>query len=317
MTSPTAFAADVLAGLSRELKALPCKYLYDEEGSRLFGDIMDLPEYYLTRSEVEILREKGGEIAEIIGPEQANIIEFGAGDGRKTKVLIAHLLDVPADFTYFPIDICGNAVEKLASGLEEEFGHVRVVGIVSEYLNGLEKISRPDSGRNVVLFLGSSIGNFSPREIVTFLSNLHQRLCDGDLLLTGFDLRKDIDVLVRAYNDRAGVTQEFNFNMLRRINRELGGTFDTRKFRYYSIWDAAEGAVRSFLVSLCAQRVDIEALKMSFDFDAWEPIHTESSYKFSERQVFALAETTGFESAGAFFDSRGYFMDSLWRVKKT
>jgi L-histidine N-alpha-methyltransferase len=310
------FASDVLAGLSGPVKAVPCKYIYDDRGSRLFSRIAELPEYYLTRSEIEIFRMHGGSIGNLIGRSECNLVELGAGDGTKTKILLDYLQDTAVRFHYYPVDISESSVINLTSELAEQFPSLQIDGIVSDYFGGLRWLRHKSQKRNVVLFLGSSIGNFSPGEINCFLSNLREELNYGDFVLIGFDMKKDIDIILRAYNDRSGITEQFNLNILRRINNELGANFDLNKFRYYGTWDAFCGALKSCLISLCRQTVYITELDRSFQFNAWEAIHTESSYKFSEDDISSFAQKNGFDTVTNFYDKKRYFADTLWRVEK-
>lgn len=308
------FAQDVLHGLSMPRKRLPCKYLYDDAGSRLFSQIMDLAEYYLARCEVEIFETRGAELMDFFADPPLNLVELGAGDGTKTRVLIEHIRHRETDFTYVPIDISRAAV----SGISDRFGRwfpgLRTRGITADYLEGLKWLSGQNHCRNIVLFLGSTVGNFSPRGREEFLKNLRASVNAGDWLLIGFDLVKDIDVMIRAYNDARGVTAAFNKNILIRMNRELGANFDPGRFRFYSTWDVDACAVQSYLVSTCAQEVYISSLGRGFDVSAWEAIHTESSYKFTRQQTRELAAKTGFAVAVELTDNAEYFMDALWRA---
>jgi uncharacterized SAM-dependent methyltransferase len=186
---------------------------------------------------------------------------------------------------------------------------------VGEYADGLQWLCQEHGERaNLVLFLGSNVGNFTRARARNFLRRLWNDLRTDDYLLMGFDLKKDIDVLVAAYNDRQGVTARFNLNLLERMNRELGANFELSKFRHYGTYDVYQGAMKSYLVSLDRQSVHIESLGHSFEFEAWEPVHTEYSYKFLESDIVSLAADTGFSIDGHFYDSRRYFVDSLWRV---
>jgi L-histidine N-alpha-methyltransferase len=312
-----AFALDVLIGLSQTPKSLPSKYFYDAKGSKLFQQITELPEYYLTKCEFEIFQDKKGEIADLIGENQFNLVELGAGDGRKTKILLEHFMEVGLDFRYVPIDICEAAVEGLIGGLDKHSPQLPIEGLVADYCDGLKWLCNMNGHRNVVLFLGSSIGNFSYSEAREFLYGLWNALEDGDYLLIGFDLKKDIQLLERAYNDSQDVTARFNLNLLHRINRELGGNFDADQFQHYSSYNALSGAMESYLISRQEQVVDIEALNQSFSFEAWEPVHTEYSYKYLESDIASLAEETGFSIVAQLMDSKGYFVDSLWQVCKS
>ena len=310
------FALDVLIGLSQTPKSLPSKYFYDEEGSRLFQQITELPEYYLAQCESEIFHNNKKEIARLINGSLFNLVELGAGDGRKTKILLEHFLQVGLDFRYVPIDICEAAVEGLIGGLDKHSPKFPIEGLVADYCEGLKWLTTTNGHRNVVLFLGSSIGNFSYSETREFLYSLWNALEDGDHLLIGFDLKKDIQVLERAYNDSQDVTAQFNLNLLHRINRELGANFDAEQFQHYSTYNALSGAMESYLISRREQVVDIEALNQSFPFEAWEPVHTEYSYKYLESDIATLAEETGFTIVSQLTDSKKYFCDSVWQVNK-
>lgn len=310
------FARDVLLGFYRRPKSIPSRYFYDDAGNRLFQQIMDLPEYYLTSCELEILESQKARIADRVGAGDFNLVELGAGDGRKTKVLLRHFVDRGADFRYVPIDICEPALIQLLEHCESCLPQMRTEGLVSEYFDGLAWLSRLNDRRNVVLFLGSNIGNFNPSESRVFLRSLWSSLNDGDLVLIGFDLKKDIGRMMRAYNDSQGVTAGFNLNLLRRINGELGGDFRVENFEHYSTYDVFSGAMESYLVSRTRQDVFIEALRKRFSFEAWEPIHTEVSHKFLRKDIASLAGETGFDVVDTLEDSQGWFVDSLWMVQK-
>ncbi len=310
------FASDVLTGLSQRVKSIPSKYFYDTKGSELFRKIMDLPEYYLTNSEMEILKTHGHTISRKVCMKGMNVVELGAGDGLKTRILLRQLLEHGIDFSYYPIDISESAVKGLSKDLRQSLPKVQAHGIVAEYFDGIRWLSNRAHCGSLVLFLGSNIGNFTPGGVENFLSSLWSAMEGGDYLLIGFDLKKDTEVVSRAYDDAEGVTAEFNLNLLRRINRELGGEFDLDKFSFHSIWNPREGAIQSFLVSTEPQSVQVRELNRTFEFGSWEPIHTESSYKFTPEKIDSLALSIGFEVEGNFSDARGYFMNSLWRVLK-
>jgi dimethylhistidine N-methyltransferase len=275
---------------------------------------MELPEYYLTRSEAEILSVYKDEIFRCIGTEKLNVVELGAGDGKKTKILLSHLIDRRVDFSYIPVDISEEAVRDLSAKLKRKLPELEMHGLVAEYFSGITWLSCNGGCRNLVLFLGSNIGNFSAREAEEFLTTLRESLNEGDYLLIGFDLKKDVDVLQRAYNDREGVTAAFNLNLLARINRELGGDFKKDKFMFYSTWDPVAGAIQSYLLSTEEQIVHIAKPDFSVDLGKWEPIHTESSHKFSVGDITALARRSGFQVIRNFRDSRNFFVDSIWQV---
>jgi L-histidine N-alpha-methyltransferase len=311
-----AFASDVLVGLSQIPKKLSSRYFYDERGSRLFQKIMELPEYYLTACEFDILNSQTAVFFSLIEGEFFNLVELGAGDGRKTSILLEYFIKLSCDFQYIPIDISEASMQTLSGHLNKEFPELTSKGIVAEYFDGLKWLNSMNSKRNMVLFLGSNLGNFDKAHARAFLHNLWNALNDGDIAVIGFDLKKDINMMLKAYNDAEGITAEFNLNLLRRINRELGGDFDLNKFQFHSSYDVFTGAMESYLVSKEKQTVFIKKISQSFSFDAWEPIHTEYSYKYLESDIQELAAETGFKIEKQLYDSKKYFADSIWRVQK-
>ena len=314
--SQSDFAREVLAGLSATPRTLPCRYIYDDHGSDLFRQIMELPDYYPTSCERQILETRGDDIAAVIAGRPFNMVELGAGDGRKTAVLLKNFCDRGYDFQYVPIDISEGAVSGLVERLATDMPALQVEGVVADYFDGLRWVSQMDDRLTLVLFLGGNIGNFEPPDHVNFLHNLWNSLNNNDLVLTGFDLKKDADRLINAYNDPTGVTAAFNLNLLTRINNELGGHFDLSAFRFYATWDPLKGAVVSFLISQRDQHVRIDALEKEFAFEAHEAIHTESSYKYIPSAIEALAEETGFVMETILYDEKNWFSDSVWRVVK-
>jgi dimethylhistidine N-methyltransferase len=316
VTTNRIFALDVLNGLSETPKRLSSKYFYNDRGSELFQKIMNLPEYYLTRCEFEILDSQKDVFSPLLSESVFNVVELGAGDGVKTSILIDHFLKRGFQFQYVPIDISEAAMRILVDSISRKFTKLKTNGIVAEYFDALKWLSNITQQRNLVLFLGSNLGNFSKPQARVFLRGLWNTLNDGDYVLIGFDLKKDIDVMLKAYNDSEKITAEFNFNLLRRINRELGGNFDIESFRFYASYNVFSGAIESYLVSQKEQAVFIKHLGQSFDFDAWEPIHTEYSYKYLESDIEGLAKNTGYRIEKQLYDSRQYFVDSVWRVEK-
>jgi Uncharacterized conserved protein len=310
------FAEDVLKGLSSEPKLLSSKYFYDDEGTRYFRQIMKLPEYYLTSTELEIFSSQTAAIHEAFaeGPTGFDLIELGAGDGTKTAILIDHFLKQNADITYSPIDISQEALDTLSAKFNAEFPELKIETRNGDYFQILKSLKNGGGRRKVLLFLGSNIGNFSREQSIDFFRQLNSVMNPDDLLFTGFDLQKDPHVIEKAYDDSQGITAAFNLNLLHRINRELGADFDVDKFLHYAIYAPDEAAARSFLISREKQSVYINALERSFEFDPWEAIFMEISQKYSMRMINELAAESGFEIAGNFFDSRHYYCDSLWRL---
>jgi dimethylhistidine N-methyltransferase len=316
VTKNNDFAQDVQHGLSKNTKGIPCKYFYDEEGVDLFCRITELPEYYLTNCEYEILQTHKKEIVKAIGRKNFNLVELGVGDGQKTKMLINYFKESELDVTYIPIDISEDAIKNLIKDFDDDKIDVKIDGLVAEYFLGITWLAHNVKEPNLVLFLGSNIGNFDESEAELFLHRLRNALNDGDFVLIGFDLKKEVNVLNKAYNDSKDVTAQFNLNLLRRINRELGGDFKPGNFKYYGSFNDRSGAVESYLVSKKDQTVHIKSLNKSFTFGKGESIHTENSFKFTEADIFHLAHRAGFEILRTFTDSKGYFVDSLWQVIK-
>lgn len=316
-TSPelTQFAEDVLRGLSSNPKSLSSKYFYDDEGSRLFQEIMKLPEYYLSDCELEIFSGHAKDIFQAFanGNDSFDLIELGAGDGTKTAVLIDYFLKQNVFITYSPIDISQVAVDGLTSKFKDEFPALEINALCGDYFKILKSL-RPDAARRkVLLFLGSNIGNFTGEQSLVFFRNLCEVMNPNDLLFIGFDLQKDPHVIANAYDDAAGVTAEFNLNLLRRVNRELGGNFDLDKFTHYANYRPIEGSARSFLVSRERQSVHLTALNRTFEFDRWEAVFMEISQKYSLGMIERLASDSGFSIKQNFFDRKEFYCDSLWQ----
>ena len=309
------FKRDVLLGLSNFPKSLPCKYIYDEAGSNLFKKITELPEYYLTRSELQIFSENGDFFGNLLRNLICNIVEFGVGDGQKTRILLRHLKENKITFRYYPVDISSSAMDELISTLKIDFNDLESTGLVADYSCDLTCLKNMKTGTNLVLFLGSNIGNMDFNSSINFLKNIRRSLNTGDYLLIGFDLKKDAIILQNAYNDSQGISEKFNKNLLNRINKELGGTFDLTLFSYLSIYDKKEGAIISKLTSEKQQNVKISSLKKVFSFKKGESIHTESSYKYNQNDIFYIAQKSGFSIIENLYDKKHFFTNSLWQLK--
>jgi L-histidine N-alpha-methyltransferase len=308
-----AFARDVLEGLTQSPKKLPSKYFYDESGDRLFQDIMQMPEYYLTGAELEIFERQKQAILRKINGAPFDLIELGAGDGSKTKVLIGYFLEQGADFQYCAVDISSYVLKQLEKDFKETWPALSYQNRQGDYFEVMEEVNKKTGRKKVILFLGANIGNLRMDLAHSFVERIGGNMRQGDLLLVGFDLKKDPQVILDAYNDPAGITEAFNLNLLRRINRELGGHFKLDAFKHWESYNPATGEAKSYLVSKRAQTVGIDALDRDFSFDAWEAIDVELSLKYSLPEIESMARDTGFEIAAHFFDRRSYFVDSLWR----
>jgi dimethylhistidine N-methyltransferase len=311
------FSRDVINGLGGETKSLPSKYFYDEEGDRIFQQIMKMPEYYLTRAEFEILSQQTKEICDKMQAfsEPFNLIEFGAGDGLKTKLLLKYLVDGNAKFTYFPVDISNNILIELKKDLKTEFPDLDVQPLNTDYFGALKKMKTLNNLRNITLFLGSNIGNFHLDEAAAFLEKLSNNCAAADMLLLGVDLKKDEKIITAAYDDPYGITAAFNLNLLKRMNRELGANFNIEKFRHHTFYENETGEILSFLVSSVDQDVHFKEINLDVSFSKEERIHTEISRKYDFDELNTIAAKDGFEVIHHFVDSKNYFCDTLWRVK--
>jgi dimethylhistidine N-methyltransferase len=308
------FVRDVISGLSATEKFLPSKYFYDEQGDTIFREIMAMPEYYLTHCEFEILEDFKREIVDVIDPGKRcfDIIEMGAGDGYKTKILLRHLLERNCDVQYMPIDISKEGLDDLKNSLNRELPGLRVEGIVMDYFSALHHIKNFSCREKVFFFLGSNMGNFTYTESLDFLKLIASGCKKGDKFLVGLDLKKDPKIILDAYNDNAGITRRFNLNLLHRMNRELGADFNPERFMHYPLYDPNSGKAISYLVSLEDQVVEIPACNMEVKLNKWEAIRTEISQKYDLEMIHELAGLSGFRVCKNFFDSRHYFVNSVW-----
>ena len=304
------FAGDVRAGLTACPKRLPCLYFYDERGSRLFERICELPEYYLTRAERSILEAHADDLAALLaGP--VDLVDLGSGNSGKTRLVIEALLRCQGRLRFIPVDISSSMLQESSLTLVETYPGLEVLAVAGEYQDGLDYLEAEGGPPRLVLWLGSNVGNFTPREAVGFLRRLGGAMRPGDALLIGIDLRKEPAVLVAAYDDAAGVTAQFNLNLLARINRELGGRFDLDAFAHEARWNEAEGRMEMHLRSLRGQSVRIEALGLDLAFAEGETIHTESSCKYSLEGIQELAAAAGFAIERQWLDGGSRFSLSL------
>jgi dimethylhistidine N-methyltransferase len=298
------FREDVIAGLSLPQKALLPKYFYDAIGSRLFEAICRLKEYYPTRAELALTRTHLGAIARFSGARTSpgvTLIEYGSGQGRKSRLLIEAL----RPSTYIPVDISQDALRQAATKLRHLFPWLDIRPVHGDFSQPLKIPVAQGRGRRVVYFPGSTIGNLTPGEARAFLRMTRRQVRAGGAMLVGVDLKKDANVLHAAYNDAGGVTAAFNLNLLARINRELSGDFRLRRFRHYAFYNAALGRIEMHLVSLVPQTVNIGSHR--FAFEAGESIHTENSYKYSVDGFRALASSAGFKGGKIWLDPKGLF----------
>ncbi len=304
------FADDVRNGLTAARKELAPKYFYDELGSAIFEAICQLPEYYLTRTESDILERYAGEMVAALGGE-IEVVEFGSGSARKTRALIGAALERQPRLAYHPIDISPVALVDSSAALVAQYERLYISAYASDYVDVLESARLRTSKRVLALFLGSNIGNYDPTSARKLLRAMSAAFKPGDGLLLGTDLKKDVATLERAYNDPIGVTSAFNKNVLARINRELGGHFDLDGFAHVSRYDARRGSVDSYLVAGRGMRIPIDALRIDVAFTAAETIHTESSHKFDAADIAQLAVDSGFHVGTTWTDDARRFAVSL------
>ena len=310
-----AFASDVRAGLTARPKALSPKYFYDELGSRLFEAICWLPEYYLTRAESEILSTHSDEIVSSLeGP--VRLLELGSGSAEKTRYLIEALLSKQPKLHYLPVDISDSSLELSSQRLLRLYPGLRITGFAADYFTALQALASrvpadPDC-RTVALFLGSNIGNFGRDESRVFLRAVRKLLQPRDALLLGADLKKSSSILIPAYDDALGVTAAFNLNLLSRINRELDGNFDVKKFKHQATYNEDLGRIEIRLISLEPQTVNIRALDLHAEFDEGESMRTENSYKFDLELLSTIGRDTGFALSNTWFDRARLFSFNLF-----
>lgn len=305
-----AIAMEVLHGLRKQPKALPPWLFYDAQGSALFEQITSLPEYYLTRTERKILEDNAEDICRRAGTN-LTVVELGAGTAEKTRILLRQLMRRQMRVVYLPVDISRAALEAADERLRREFPRLIVEPVVADYT--AEQLAL-GNGSKLVLYLGSSIGNFEPHQAAMLLSRVRTGLMPGDSLLLGTDRAKPAAILVPAYNDAAGVTERFNKNMLARINRELGGHFDLDSFRHVAEWNAGESRIEIYLESTREQTIAIDMLGIAVPFAKGERIHTENSYKYTDIAVHEMLAHSGFCVERTYSDERGWFSLHLARA---
>jgi len=307
-----AFAEDVRSGLSASPKRINSKYLYDERGDALFRQITRTSEYYLTNCESEILEVSAEAILRSFGVDDPfDVVELGPGDGSKTDYFLEATVRLQPQARYIPVDIAESALRDLADHLCARHPTLRVEPRWGDYTQALQELRESPDRPELVLFLGSSIGNYTDDQAAQLLASLCAGMSPCDALLVGFDLRKHPSIIHDAYNDRLGLTREFNLNLLRRINRELGGRFALDGFDHFETYDPVAGVATSYLVSLQDQEVWIEALDSTYRFRRWELVHTEISRKYSLDEIEAIAKRAGLRVSRRFFDQRSFFVDVL------
>ena len=311
-------ARDVRAGLLQNPKSIPMQYYYDDEGSDMFQQIMHLDTYYVTNCEYEIFEKQTAAVLDTLsrGGKPFRLVELGAGDGLKTKLLLKGLLQQKQNVTYMPIDISQGAIDTLTKSFNEEMPELDMEPVVNDFFVGLHHLSdrkHDSSGHKAILFVGSTLGNMDESEAVEFLSNVGAEMTSDDRLLIGVDLKKDPGVIMRAYDDPGGVSRSFNMNLLERLNRELGANFDLDQWVFHQAYNPITGSRRTYLVSCVEQEVTFGAMNnFTVTMGEWEPVWTAVSNKYDTKQLEELAAKTGFRVVKNFYDERKYFVDSVW-----
>ena len=305
----------VLKGLSSQPKMLPSWLLYDETGDAIFQKIMRMPEYYPTRCEYDILQKYKEDMRKHFTTDSSSfrLVELGVGDGLKTEILLKHFLERRTDFTYVPVDISANALDMLRDRLTEKFPELNIHPQNQSYDEALASLDHPE--KKVILFMGANIGNFTVEQAEQFLTKMARPLRKNDMLLIGFDLKKNPRIIQEAYDDPNGLTASFNLNLLSRLNRELSAEFNIEDFLHYPCYDPETGATKSFLISRRYQDVYIDALARSFHFGFWETIQTEVSQKYNVAMIERLMFLSGLRIIEVFFDDDNYFCDVLVKAQ--
>lgn len=307
------FYKDVIQGLQSSPKYLYSKYFYDETGDALFQKIMNSDEYYLTNCEMEILQKQSHDIASAIYSLENNfdVVELGAGDCSKSIYLLKEIFKTDNSFTYFPVDISKHVIHLIKKDLPNKINGLNVCGLNGEYIEMLKRSNEISAKRKLVLFMGSNIGNMNFNQSAAFCKEVKSCLHQGDCFLIGFDLKKDPQVILNAYNDKQGITSQFNLNLLKRINKELNADFVTENFKHFPVYNPESGECKSYLVSCCKQRVHINSDVI--EFDEHETIYMEISVKYSVTEINKIAELSGFKTIQHFYDSKHWFVDVIWK----
>lgn len=313
----SSFKKEVFEGLTDFPKHLSSKYIYDKEGDQLFRQIMDMQTYYLTNCEREILELHKEEIAAYLkgSGRGFDLIELGAGDGSKTKILLSYLIGQGFDFVYKPIDISQNALDQLTANLNKQLPALELVPEKGEYFEILDKLKQLNKRKKMIVMLGSNIGNLLHDKAISFLSRLRQSMNPGDFLFMGFDQKKDPEIIYQAYSDPEGLTARFNKNILARINRELEANFNLSQFKHWESYDPETGTAKSYLVALEPMEVSIPVLDLRVSFNKWETIHTEISQKYNDKVVSWLADSSGLMINDSFSDQKAYYKDYILSLK--
>ena len=303
------FSEEISDGLNSVSKSIPPKFFYDKKGSDLFEKICLLPEYYPTRTEISILKSLQNELSDFVN-DDFRLVELGSGASVKTHLLLDVFSKIQSKMEYFPIDISEILTES-SERLLRDYDNLHITGIVDTYEGGLEFLKTYDDKKNLIVFLGSSFGNFSPSDGFEFLKKINSTMKSGDLFLVGLDLIKDVSVLETAYNDAQGVTAKFNLNVISRINDELDADFDLKNFKHHAIYNKDDNRIEMYLKSMINQSVIISKSNLLLNFKKNELIHTEYSHKYSLSQISKLLSDAGFKINQFWLDEDKYFSLTL------
>jgi L-histidine N-alpha-methyltransferase len=314
ISTKSTIAKEISYSLSQKKKFIHPKFFYDTVGSNLFEKICSLPEYYLTRAEIEIIYSIKSELSKHLVGKYA-LVELGSGSSIKTRKLIEILSTKQNDVEYYPIDI-SDILKDSSINLHDEYDNLRITGIIDQYETGLEFIKNLDHKEKLVAFLGSSLGNFDPENGIDFLKKIRSSMRKGDLFLLGIDLVKDVKILEDAYNDSKGTTASFNLNLLSRINQELDATFDQDKFEHVAIFNKRQKRIEMYLRSKAKHQVFVSEIDLLLKFKKGELIHTEYSYKYTIPQIHKMAQKTGFKPVNIWTDKKNYFALVLFSVDR-
>lgn len=320
LTASEQFQNDTDLGLSSTPRFLKPKYFYDEEGSKIFQEIMHMPEYYLTDSEIEIFENQSDSMVQEISKSFSEVlfVELGSGDGIKTDIFIRSCLNGNLQLKYMPIDISADILDELKSKFKINHPEVEIDARVGDYFQVMQSLKNEPEYSDipkVVLFLGSNVGNFSNQETNQFIEHLKNILEPNDFFLIGFDLKKNPNIILPAYNDPSGITKRFNFNHLLRVNRELNGNFKLENFDHHVSYDPISGEVKSYLIANTECTVIIGSLEKTFTFNQWDSIYMECSRKYSIQDMVSIANNHRFQVIENYLDSNRFFCNSLWQKK--
>ncbi len=319
MTKKESFQLEFEQHVNEGLKAFPkflsSKYIYDDRGDELFQQIMALPEYYLTNAEYNIVDQYKADLRRLFENDKGfDLIELGAGDGKKTKVLLKELHENNTNFTYIPIDISQHAIDDLANSIKENWPDMDVQGEQGTYFNVLKELAKYNQRPKVIIVLGSNIGNLSHDEAINFLKQIQEIMSDEDVLFMGFDQKKNPLTIQNAYADTTGVTQEFNRNLLYRLNKEMQADFKVDQFEHWEAYDPETGTAKSYLLATEECDVHIKKLDLKVSFNKWETIHTEISQKYDDLIVEWLANESGLKITQIFEDNKKLFKNYLFKT---